>query len=341
MVAGVPRMCMSTTPAPAAAAALARASSPRAVTSLMTHAPAARAWPATSALAVSTETTIPGSEARDSITGARRRICSAAGTGRDPGRVDSAPRSIRSAPAAASRRAWSAADAESRNRPPSENESGVTFTIPMTSVRVPRSNTRSRQRHSMGTAPPRACLLLLQRLAQPADLSGVVVGVHRVDVEPGLGGVEAVLGVPAGPLPVLVGHRAQDLTRGGPDGAELLECRGQVAQVVAQDDGIDVLVVAVDDRKLLGEQPPQAEGRDRLAVGQMVDDLARAPLAGDGVGDEPLARETRERLRHFVVAGRILCDLLLSAVLRHGLAPPGRAPEIVAGLLVDRMTSGW
>ena len=139
MVAGVPRMCMSTSPAPAAATTRAISGSPSALTSLTAQAPASSARAATSALVVSTDSAGPSASA------ASRRQRSAAGTGDAPGRVLSAPRTMRSAPSAASASACPAAARGSRVRPPSENESGVTLTIPMTRVRASRSKRRSRQ----------------------------------------------------------------------------------------------------------------------------------------------------------------------------------------------------
>ena len=67
------------------------------------------------------------------MTGSTRACSSAGSTGSAPGRVDSPPTSITSAPSATRRRPCAAASAGSRYRPPSENESGVTFTTPITS----------------------------------------------------------------------------------------------------------------------------------------------------------------------------------------------------------------
>jgi hypothetical protein len=138
-------MCMSTTPAPDSATAAGIAGSPSAVTPLITAAPAVRTLRATSALEVSTETQAP-SAARGSTTGSNRRSCSSADTPVAPGRVLSAPRSTRSAPSAINCLACAIASAGMRYRPPSENESGVTLTTPITSVRRETSNARSRQR---------------------------------------------------------------------------------------------------------------------------------------------------------------------------------------------------
>jgi len=64
------------------------------------------------------------------ISGSRRRISSSAVTGRASILLAAAPRSITSAPVAANARAWARAAAGSRKRPPSENESSVTLTMP-------------------------------------------------------------------------------------------------------------------------------------------------------------------------------------------------------------------
>src|SRR5437868_6026547 len=81
--------------------------------------------------------------ARRSTTGTTRRSSSSAGTGAAPGRVDSPPTSRTSAPCSASSIPCATAASGSRKRPPSENESGVTLTIPMTAVRPPHTRSHS------------------------------------------------------------------------------------------------------------------------------------------------------------------------------------------------------
>src|SRR4051794_28206866 len=81
--------------------------------------------------------------ARRSTTGITRRSSSSAGTGAAPGRVDSPPTSRRSAPCPASSIPCATAASGSRKRPPSENESGVTLTIPMTAARAPHTRSHS------------------------------------------------------------------------------------------------------------------------------------------------------------------------------------------------------
>ena len=71
-------------------------------------------------------------------TGISRRISSSAEMRADPGRVDSAPMSMMSAPCSSSSRARAKARSGSAYLPPSENESGVTLRMPMMSVRSPK-----------------------------------------------------------------------------------------------------------------------------------------------------------------------------------------------------------
>ena len=61
-------------------------------------------------------------------------------TGVAPGRVDSPPTSSTSAPAATSASPCATAASGSRNRPPSEKESGVTLTMPITAGRTPQTD---------------------------------------------------------------------------------------------------------------------------------------------------------------------------------------------------------
>jgi hypothetical protein len=99
MVCGVPCMCMRMRPAPEAATVSIMAASPRrAVTSLTMSAPAASASRATAALLVSMEIGRSLCARMASMTGTTRRHSSAASTGSEPGRVDSPPMSMRSAP---------------------------------------------------------------------------------------------------------------------------------------------------------------------------------------------------------------------------------------------------
>src|SRR5262245_7741747 len=140
------RLCMMITGT--ACSATTRASPPsrcRPHTSLTMAAPAASAQAATSALMVSMETGMP-SATTAGRTGARRRISSAIGTATAPpyGRVDSAPISSTSAPSAIIRVAWSMAAVGSRKRPPSEKESGVTLSTPITIGRPSASRRASR-----------------------------------------------------------------------------------------------------------------------------------------------------------------------------------------------------
>src|SRR6478609_6827393 len=129
------RQCIATYAAPESATTCRiRGSAKPPETSLTRTAPDSRAARATSCRMVSTETATP-SDARARITGITRSSSSATSGRVAPGRVDSPPMSSTSAPW--SRRATACAMAASveTKRPPSENESGVTFTTPITSGR--------------------------------------------------------------------------------------------------------------------------------------------------------------------------------------------------------------
>ena len=144
IVAGSPRMCMRTMPAPRPATTASMRASRAAVTSLTRDAPAASAAAATSGLEVSTETITAGRRrASAATTGTTRSISSATGTVAAPGRVDSPPTSMTSAPASDMARACATAASGAANRPPSENESGVTLTTPITAGRPRRHSSAS------------------------------------------------------------------------------------------------------------------------------------------------------------------------------------------------------
>ena len=119
----------------------------------MKHAPAATAARITAGREVSTEIGIDVERARASTTGTTRAISSATDGGRDPGRVDSPPMSRSSAPCSIIASPWSMAAVGSVYRPPSENESGVTLTIPHTSGARSASRRSSRSAGADRRAP--------------------------------------------------------------------------------------------------------------------------------------------------------------------------------------------
>src|SRR5262245_28545883 len=84
------------------------------------------------------------------------------------------------------------------------------------------------------------------------------------------------------------------------NGTEHLEGGSMIAIVVSQSRGVDLLIVARDDRTILGEQASQPDRREALAVGEMVDDLGGAPLAGDRMRGEAVGRKSFQTARHFV-----------------------------------------
>ncbi len=115
----------------------------------MRAAPCSTACRATSALQVSIETGTRSRGTRRRSTGTTRRTSSSAGTCAAPGRVDSPPTSMMSAPSASSRSAAATAWSGSGYAPPSANESGVTLMIPITSVRSPSASVRPPGRPSV------------------------------------------------------------------------------------------------------------------------------------------------------------------------------------------------
>jgi hypothetical protein len=130
-------------PARVLAAAASAPGSRSARTSLMMSAPASQAASMTSGLLVSMEMKICDSRRSASMTGMTRAISCAAVTGSASGRVDSPPMSMIRAPSSIMRRAWASAESCSSKRPPSEKESGVTLSTPI-STGLPRSRNRSR-----------------------------------------------------------------------------------------------------------------------------------------------------------------------------------------------------
>src|SRR2546422_318041 len=152
IVTGSPRMCMITAPAPEFATTRFISMSMRPRTSFTITAPARIAFRAISGLYVSTEIGTSSFRSIVSITFAILRHSSPASTGGAPGRVDSPPTSRMSAPSSARRSAWATAGSSVKCSPPSENESGVTFTIPITRVRS-SSHSTSRARRIIGLSP--------------------------------------------------------------------------------------------------------------------------------------------------------------------------------------------
>jgi len=154
MSLGVPFMCMSTTGVSVEAATSGIPGSDRAAMSLIMSTPSAITAAAVSGSDVSTERGSPAScRLIPRMTGTSRSRWTAEGARSEPGRVDSAPTSIIAAPWDFISRARSTAAAGSRYRPPSEKESGVTLSMPMTAgpfekEMVPERRTRSRGRRT-------------------------------------------------------------------------------------------------------------------------------------------------------------------------------------------------
>src|ERR1700687_3896073 len=146
IVAGSPRMCMRISGTPRRCdTSASRGSKRRPETSLIICAPALMAASATWDLRVSTTIGIFSAPRKPSSTGRMRASSVSAAVPVEPGRVDSPPMSSRSAPARSISKACSIALCGSRNLPPSEKLSGVTFRTPITRVRSPSSSTPERK----------------------------------------------------------------------------------------------------------------------------------------------------------------------------------------------------
>src|SRR5262249_61000283 len=96
------------------------------------------------------------------------------------------------------------------------------------------------------------------------DLARVNVTVVGVDAEPRLGRVRAALGVRAGATPVRVRHGLEELGRGRPGRLEGAERGLPRALLVSEVPGVLRLVVSLDDRVILDEEPPEPDPGDRL-----------------------------------------------------------------------------
>ena len=122
--------CMTTQPQSLSTATRTMSGFVKPVTSFTIDAPSFTARRATSGWRVSTETTAPAS-ASARMTGMTRLASSSGETGRKPGRVDSPPTSMMSAPSSRSFKPHSIAASGLAWVPPSEKESGVTLSTPM------------------------------------------------------------------------------------------------------------------------------------------------------------------------------------------------------------------
>ena len=144
MVRGMPWRCISTSGASRSAANASMSGESRpAEVSLIQSAPASRAASATASDVVSMLRMGGASMVAsriDLITSTTRRCCSRTETGSAPGRVDSPPTSMMSAPSRSISRARPTAASRAIWRPPSEKLSGVTLRMPM--IRGPGRNAK-------------------------------------------------------------------------------------------------------------------------------------------------------------------------------------------------------
>src|SRR5262249_29617804 len=150
-----------------------------------------------------------------SITGTTRSISICAAIGSAPGRVDSPPMSITTAPSSAIRRPVSTARCGSKFTPPSENESGVTLMMPMTAGGVRISSLRPRGRTKLIVALSRnprseSVQSLLDALVAAIDLMDVVDDAFAFRAKRGEQQRHAGADVGAGDLPAREASAADD-----------------------------------------------------------------------------------------------------------------------------------
>ena len=89
-------------------------------------------------------------------------------------------------------------------------------------------------------------------------------------------------------------------------GAKCFERRRHVAFVVTESGCEMVLIVTFDDGVVFDEQFAQTKSGGAFTVSKMMDDLTRAPLAGNRMGREALGWKTVQRLHHLFIAGGVL-----------------------------------
>jgi hypothetical protein len=130
---------------------------------------------------------------------------------------------------------------------------------------------------------PRHVTLLAERsralglaAAGGPDLAGVVVGMLRIDLKPTVNAVRPGVHMRSGALPLIRTQRLEKLEARLADRAEDRQ-GGLDWPIVMQPPGPLRLVIACDDWLVLGEKATEANVGGRLAVGEMVNDLARRP----------------------------------------------------------------
>src|ERR1041384_1268358 len=115
-----------------------------------------------------------------------------------------------------------------------------------------------------------------------------------------------MLRVRARALPVIFCHQIDNLHRRLTRQAKSFERRSHVSLVVAKLDGKLVLVVAPDHRIVFDEKCSQSPCGCSFTVAEVMNDLASAPLAWNGMCPQALGGEAVERFHYFVVTGGIL-----------------------------------
>src|SRR3990172_2805095 len=82
-----------------------------------------------------------------------------------------------------------------------------------------------------------------------------------------------------------------------------------------------ILVVALDQRAVLRDQPPQPDGRGHLAVCEMGDDLPRRPFARSGAGVQLPLRDALQGFGDRPVAICVSLDQCPPSLSVHSMSP--------------------
>src|SRR5215204_2771167 len=170
----------------------------------------------------------------------------------------------------------------------------------------------------------------LSGLPSPADLTRVVMGVGRVDLEPRLHAVAAALRVRPTPRPLIFVEPVEDVGGRPPRRGDRLDRRLDRALGVEQALRVLLLIVTVDRRLLLGDQPTGPDRRGHLAIRHVMDYFAGRPLLRPGTRVELTIRDPFERLRKDASPFLVELDQLGASGLFHRDPPRVIPPRLTA-----------
>src|SRR5207249_5725909 len=140
------------------------------------------------------------------------------------------------------------------------------------------------------------------------DLTGVAFQMVGVDPEPVLGRVASRLRVPALARPRRLGKGPEERHRGGAHGLDNRERGLERLAVVVEAPRPFLLVVALEDRFLLGQDETDARVAVGLGVGAVANDLVGRPLSGRRAPLQRVLGDPAERRLEPRGAGGVLRD---------------------------------